>query len=123
MADPVVAIRLAMTDAMKSRMTLFVGVPFALPYFAAINQILKANLTSLAALSLLEGYNILYALPFLIVPALVAMLGERGRPLLQRINNWLGRASAFLMPVILGLGGLALVSDALLYFAAGNGLF
>ena len=100
-----------------------VGAPFALPYFAAIDQILKANLASLDALILIVAYNVLYALPFLVVTALVVILGERGRPLLQRINNWLDRVSAFLMPVILGLVGLALVTDAMLYFATGKGLF
>jgi cytochrome c biogenesis protein CcdA len=101
----------------------FVGVPFALPYFAAIDQILKANHAPLEALILLVVYNLAYALPFLIVPALVALLGERSRPILERMNAVLERASAFLMPAILGLVGLALVADALLYFITGNGLF
>lgn len=101
----------------------FVGIPFALPYFAAIDQILKADFESYEALLLLIVYNILYALPFLIVPALVVILGERSRPLLQRINGKLDRVSAFLMPALLGLFGLALVGDALLYFVTGTGLF
>jgi cytochrome c biogenesis protein CcdA len=100
-----------------------VGIPFALPYFAAIDQILKADLSSFEAVVLLVAYNVIYALPFLIVPALVALLGERSRPLLQRINTVLERVSAFLMPVILGVVGVALVLDAVLYFATGNGLF
>lgn len=101
----------------------FVGIPFALPYFAAIGQILKANLGAFDALILLVAYNLLYALPFLVVPALVAILGERSQPLLQRINRGLERVSAFLMPALLGLVGLALVADALLFFATGEGLF
>ena len=100
-----------------------VGAPFALPYFAAIDQILKADLTSFQALMVLTAYNILYALPFSIVPFMVAILGDRGQPLLKRINSMLDRTSGFLMPVILGLVGLALVADALLYFATGKGLF
>ena len=69
------------------------------------------------------AYNLVYALPFLVVPILVATLGERSRPVLQRINGTLDRASAFLMPVLLGVAGLALVADALLYFTTGEGLF
>jgi hypothetical protein len=42
---------------------------------------------------------------------------------LQRLNETLDRASAFVMPVLLGLAGLALVADAVLYFATGEGLF
>jgi cytochrome c biogenesis protein CcdA len=101
----------------------FIGIPFALPYFAAIDQILKANLATGDTLVLLVAYNLVYALPFLVVPILVASLGERSRPVLQRINGALDRASAFLMPILLGLVGLALVADAVLYFATGEGLF
>jgi len=101
----------------------FVGAPFALPYFAAIDQVLKADLATFEALTLLVGYNLLYALPFASVPIMVALMGDRSRPLLERINQGLERMSAFLMPVILGLAGLALVVDALMYFATGRGLF
>ena len=101
----------------------FVGIPFALPYFAAIDQILKANLTVSDSLILLIGYNLLYALPFVIVPLLVAFMGERSQGLLQRINKLLERISRFLMPVILLLLGAALVADAIRYFMTGEGLF
>lgn len=101
----------------------FVGMPFALPYFAALDQILKANLTVTESLIVLIGYNVLYALPFAIVPLLVALMGERSRALLQRINELLERVSRFLMPVILLLVGSALVADAIRYFMTGKGLF
>lgn len=101
----------------------FVGIPFALPYFAAVDQILKADLSTPGAVALLIGYNLAYALPFLVVPALVAVLGERSKPILERINAVLERASAFLMPLLLGLLGAALVADAMLYFSTGTGLF
>jgi cytochrome c biogenesis protein CcdA len=101
----------------------FIGIPFALPYFAAIDQILKANLATGDTLVLLVAYNLAYALPFLVVPILVASLGERSRPVLQRIKGTLDRASALLTPVLLGLAGLTLVADAVLYFTTGEGLF
>lgn len=101
----------------------FVGVPFALPYFAVLDQILKANLSVAESLVVLVGYNLAYALPFVIVPVLVATLGDRSGPLLQRINGVLERISGFLMPLLLALVGLALVADALLYLATGVGLF
>ena len=101
----------------------FVGIPFALPYFAAVDQMLKADLAASESLVVLVGYNLLYALPFVIVPTLAATLGERSRPLLQRINNVLDRVSSDLMPVVLSLVGLALVTDAISYFVTGEGLF
>ena len=75
------------------------------------------------ALILLAGYNVGYSLPFLVVPALALVLGEASRPLLARINEKVDRASGVLMPLMLGLVGLALVADAIRYFAIGKGLF
>jgi len=43
--------------------------------------------------------------------------------LLARINQKVDQVSAFLMPIMLLLVGIALVVDAILYFANGNGLF
>ena len=101
----------------------FVGIPFALPYFAAIDQILKADLTATGAMVTLLGYNLLYALPFAIVPVITAVYRERSRPLLQRINAFLQRISNYLMPVLLAAVGMALLIDAIWYFVSGKGLF
>ena len=100
----------------------FVGIPFALPYFAALDQILKANLAMTDSLLVLISYNLLYALPFVIVPILVIVIGERSKPLLQRINALLARFSSFLMPVLLLLVGVFLICDAITYFLTGKGL-
>ena len=99
----------------------FLGVPFALPYFAALDQILKAELSANRSLLILVGYNLLYALPFVIVPVFVLVFGERSKPLLQRINDILIRISDFLMPILLALVGLVLVVDAATYFIIGKG--
>ena len=101
----------------------FVGIPFAVPYFAAISQILKLDATFLQALLILVAYNLLYALPFAIVPVSVAVMGERSRPLLEKINGVLDRASGFLMPIILLLVAVALIADAVSYFWSGESLF
>lgn len=100
-----------------------IGLPFALPYFAALDQILKAELTVTSSVIVLVGYNLLYALPFLVVPVLVMMMGENSRPVLARINEKVDRVSTYLMPLLLGFVGMALVLDALLYFTNGKGLF
>lgn len=100
-----------------------IGLPFALPYFAALDQILKAELNVTSSVIVLVGYNLLYALPFLVVPLLVMMMGDNSRPVLARINEKVDRVSAYLMPLMLGLVGIALVLDAMLYFTKGKGLF
>ena len=100
-----------------------VGLPFALPYFAAIDQVLKADLTAADSALVIIGYNIGYALPFLVIPLLALTLGERSRPVLARINDKVDKVSAILMPIILALVGIALLADAILYIATGEGLF
>ena len=101
----------------------FVGIPFALPYFAALGQILTADISIAESLLALVGYNLLYALPFAAVPLMVAVSGDASRPLLQRVNDILDKASGALMPVMLGLLGLFLVADAVIYFRGGVPLF
>jgi threonine/homoserine/homoserine lactone efflux protein len=101
----------------------FIGIPFAVPYFAAIDQILKTDLSATGATMVLVAYNLLYALPFVVVPILSAVMGERGRSLLERIRDRLDRASSFIMPILLALIGVALLADAVTYFVTGEALF
>jgi len=101
----------------------FIGIPFAVPYFAAIDQILKADLSTTQAVMMLLSYNLAYALPFAIVPLLSATMGDAARPILARVNGFLDKASGVLMPLLLGIIGLALVADAIKYFVSGSGLF
>lgn len=101
----------------------FIGIPFAVPYFAAIDQILKTDSTTTQSVLLLLSYNLAYALPFALVPVLSAVMGERARPVLMRINQGLDKVSGVLMPLLLGLVGLALLADAITYFVRGSSLF
>jgi cytochrome c biogenesis protein CcdA len=100
----------------------FVGIPFALPYFAVVDQILKAELSTAQSLTTLLIYNIGYALPFTVVPVMVAISGERAKPLLGKINGRLTKAADIAMPWMFGLLGLALLADSIVYFWRGEGL-
>ena len=100
----------------------FVGIPFALPYFAALGQILKADFSTSQAVSALAVYNLAYAAPFCAVPILRAVLGERSQPLLERMNLFLEKVSGVLMPILLFLIALVLIVDALYYFTTGGQL-
>jgi len=101
----------------------FIGIPFAVPYFAALAQIMQENLSQPRVLGMLAAYNLIYALPFAVVPILRAAMGERARPLLAHINDVIERVSGVLMPILLGLVGLALIADGVTYFATGSSLF
>ena len=100
----------------------FIGIPFALPYFAAVDQILKADLSLAESVTTLGIYNIAYALPYFVVPAMVAVSGESAKPFLEKINGFLVKASDIIMPWMLGLLGLALLADSAVYFYRGEGL-
>lgn len=100
----------------------FVGIPFAVPYFAVVDQILGANLSAADSIAVLAVYNLGYAAPFLIVPAAVAIAGERARPLLEKISSVLGRLSDAAMPWMFGLLGAVLLADSAVYLFTGEGL-
>ena len=101
----------------------FVGMPFALPYFAALSQIMVADISNVEAVLALVSYNLIYALPFTMVPILIAVSGAASRALLQRINQFLDKVSGALMPIMLGGLGLFLIADAVIYFRGGVPLF
>lgn len=101
----------------------FIGIPFGLPYFVAIDQILKTDLDVWGCIAVLAGYNLAYALPFLIVPVLTLVMGENARTLLTRMSNTVERIGGTLMPLILGALGIFLIADAVFYFRTGSGLY
>ena len=97
----------------------FIGAPFALPYLAVISEILQANLPTTTSVTILAGYNFIYALPFALVPGLIAVVGDRAQPVLAKINQFLEKGTDLLMPwLMLGLG-LWLLADVYTYVTAG----
>lgn len=94
----------------------FIGAPFALPYFGAIDQILKAGLGFGPSLLTLGVYNLGYASLFAIVPASIALAGDAAKPVLERINRLLFRASELVVPWLVLALGLWLLFDTIRYF-------
>jgi cytochrome c biogenesis protein CcdA len=103
-------------------MVNFIAVPFALPYFAAVDRIVKAELSTPQSLLALALYNLVYALPFMLVPLLSVMMGQAGRRILTTINNGLVRIVDILMPILLLGLGLVLIVDAALVLVRGEGI-
>jgi len=98
-------------------------VPFALPYFAAVDQILKAELSVESSVIMLAIYNAAYALPFLLVLVLIALVGDSIKPVLEKINNVMASVVDKIMPVLLFILGVALVADAIKFLVSGSSLF
>lgn len=100
-----------------------VGIPFAVPYFAAIDQLLKSDLDTIGVVTGLVVYNLAYALPFALIPVLTALMGDRSKPILARINGYMEKASDVIMPLLLLAIGLALLLDSVWYFVRGESFF
>ena len=98
----------------------FVGIPFAVPYFAFVSQLMKQGLAQ--SIPVLVIYNLGYAAIFLLVPLALAVFGKMALPILLRINASVEKNSAYIMPVLLGLLGLALLADVGFFFFTGTGL-
>jgi cytochrome c biogenesis protein CcdA len=100
-----------------------IGLPFALPYFAVIDQILKANLDWIPSLTVLLIYNLLYILPFSLLLLIRILYREKSDAIFSRINTIMERIADVLIPfIMLGIGGL-LIADAIFFFTKGTSLF
>jgi cytochrome c biogenesis protein CcdA len=89
-------------------------LPTALPYFAAIEQIVRANLDLLSTMSILALYNLIFVLPpsALIVIYLFFHRQSFAMSLIQRINRSIAVYSPHIIRfLILGLG-IFLIADS-----------
>jgi cytochrome c biogenesis protein CcdA len=100
-----------------------IGLPFALPYFAVLDQILKADLAWIPSLTVLLIYNLLYILPFSILLLIRILFREKSDAIFSKINSVMERIADVLMPLILiGIGSLLIV-DSIFFFIRGTSLF
>ena len=68
-------------------------------------------------------YNTAYALPFVLVPIMVALMGDASKPILEKINNMLVNLVDRAMPILLLFLGAALSIDALAFLVMGEPLW
>ena len=81
----------------------------AFPYFAAIALIVGSDVSDGKKLALLLLYNVLYALPLIVIAVVCAVAGSRARRLLAPVTEWLMRRwPALVAPVSVAIG-IALV--------------
>ena len=100
-----------------------IGMPFALPYFAILDQILKADLGWVEGIGALFIYNILYLIPFVLPIFIRIFLREKSDAIFAKINEWMEKISKVIMPALLILLGIALLADTISFFATGKSLF
>jgi cytochrome c biogenesis protein CcdA len=116
-SEPVKApkkLNLARTFLLGMSVTIL-ELPTALPYFAAIEQIVRANLDLLSTMSILAMYNLIFVLPpiALVVIYLFFHRQSFALSLIQRINRSITVYSPHILRlVLLGLG-FFLIADSL----------
>ncbi len=93
-----------------------VGIPFAVPYLGAIDQILKAGVDTTVMWYVFIIYNLGYALPFLVVPGAILVLGEGAKAWLDRLNNGVIWVADNIMPWLIVLLGVWLIYQCVGYF-------
>jgi len=97
-----------------------IGMPFAIPYFAVIDQILKADLNWMGGTLVLFVYNVLYILPFGVLIIIRHLSREKSGILFNKLSGCMDRVSAVLIPVMMILIALNLLTDAAVYFTTGR---
>jgi cytochrome c biogenesis protein CcdA len=101
--------------SVSAGMTL-VGLPGALLYFAAIDQVLRANLTSPGVFIAILHYNLVLVSPLLLVVLLRRLLGGMVDPLFAAISRFFERwGKKIVLLALLGVGTV-LALDAIGWF-------
>ena len=83
-----------------------------LPYLSAIGFLASSNLVVPARFALLGIYCLVMIVPAVVVIMLVAILGERLLPGLERISNWIQKNSAEAVVWAVGIVGFFVAADA-----------
>jgi hypothetical protein len=114
-------------DASSARMTpvgafsvsaglTLMGLPSAVLYFAAIDQVLRADLAAPGILKALLFFNVICLLPLMLIVLSRGLLGRRSDPLFGAVARFVERWGRRLMFVgLLGLG-VVLTLDAIGWF-------
>ncbi len=88
----------------------------ALPYFAAMAQILKADLETASMIWILIYYNVIFALPLLGFIVLRIIMGDKATVLLGKITDFFSHWGKQLIVYSLYLLGPLLIADGIGWF-------
>lgn len=89
--------------------------PTALPYLAAIERIIRLQLDTLATISILAIYNLIFVLPLTVLLGLYIALGEQSIDLMRAIQRSMQRWGDKILRVLLVGLGFLLIADCIAY--------
>lgn len=93
-----------------------IGFPGALPYFAAADRIVEAQVTTLQSFWAVVFYVTIFVMPLGCIILLRTILGAKGDAILQAVQRFFKTWGKGLLVVLLILLGLVLVVDGIAYF-------
>lgn len=96
---------------------IFIGLPGAIPLFAAVDLLIRAEVSTNASLWALVYYNAVFVLPFAAMVIVRLALGERGNRVLEAVSTFLSAWGKRLVIVVLLLLGMALIADGVGWLA------
>ncbi len=95
---------------------MIVGLPGAVPMFAAIDQILRADLNVLSMILVMLFYNAVFVLPLALIVLIRVIFRERSDKLFEALNRFIDKwGRRIIVTLLLGLG-FVLVIDGIGWF-------
>lgn len=109
-ADATTSVRFLMGLALFAALA---EVATMLPYLGAIALIASANLPWHQVVVLMSSYCLLMILPAMVLLSLRMIVGERIRPMLLSVDQWITRNAASALGWVLGIAGFLIAGDAI----------
>jgi cytochrome c biogenesis protein CcdA len=99
-----------------------IGMPGALPFFAAVEQMLRADLPDYQTVITIAAYCLIFILPLIAIILIRVALADRAEAILAAVNRFLDTWGKGVIIVLLILLGLVLTVDGVWFFVLGRPL-
>jgi len=94
-----------------------VGIPGAIPLFAAVDLLIRAEIPDITAVWALLYYNVIFVLPLVAMVVIRVVMGERSNRVFEAISNFLSDWGKRLVIIVLLVLGLVMVADGIGWLA------
>jgi len=95
-----------------SALLMITGLWGALPYFAAVDLILRAELSNVRMIFSIIYYNLIFITPLIIFYIIGNLLGAKAKPFFDKLISWLLRFGKISITIALYSLGALLIADA-----------